>query len=186
MPRRQRLSSLVLMGVAGSGKSSLMAALENRLGWPALEGDAVHPASNVAKMAAGVPLSDLDRRPWLEAIAAWIGERESRRESSLVTCSALRREYRDILRRGHPWVWFVHLVAPPAVLEERLEHRAGHFMPATLLGSQLDTLEALEPDEPGTTLETDAPPDELAEELIERLRLEPARVKAPRTPPRAT
>jgi gluconokinase len=185
MPRRQRLSSLVLMGVAGSGKSSLMAALEDRLGWPMLEGDAVHPASNVAKMAAGVPLTDVDRRPWLEAIAAWIGERESERQSSLVTCSALRREYRDILRRGHPWVWFVHLVAPAAVLEDRLDHRAGHFMPATLLGSQLETLEGLEPDEPGTTTDTLAPPDQLAEELIARLRLEPGRGASPRTSPPA-
>src|SRR5919112_5378338 len=135
MPHRQRMTSLVVMGVAGSGKSSLMAALHERLGWPSLEGDAVHPEGNVAKMAAGIPLTDDDRRPWLEAIAAWIGEREAARESSIVTCSALRRAYRDTLRRGHPWVWFVHLVAPAAVLDERLEHRVGHYMPASMLNS---------------------------------------------------
>jgi gluconokinase len=175
VPKRQRLTSLVVMGVAGSGKSSLMAALAARLGWPALEGDALHPASNVSKMAAGIPLTDEDRRPWLEAIAAWIGEREAARESSIVTCSALRRDYRNILRRGHPWVWFVHLVAPPTVLEDRLEHRIGHFMPASLLASQVATLEPLGSDEPGTTIVALASPGELADELIERLRLEPAR-----------
>ena len=172
MPRRQRMTSLVVMGVAGSGKSSLMAALEDRLGWPALEGDALHPEANVAKMAAGIPLTDEDRWPWLEAIAAWIGDREAARESSIVTCSALRREYRDVLRRGHPWVWFVHLVAPAPVLDDRLEQRVGHFMPASMLASQLATLEPLEPDEPGTVIEATAPPGELADALIERLRLE--------------
>jgi gluconokinase len=181
MPRRQRLTSLVVMGVAGAGKSSLMAALEGRLGWPALEGDALHPPQNVAKMAAGVPLTDDDRRPWLEAIAAWIGDRESARQSSIVTCSALRREYRDVLRQGHPWVWFVHLVAPPTVVAVRLEHRTGHYMPASLLASQVATLESLGPDEPGTVVAALAPPTELADELIERLRLEPAR--RPRTAP---
>src|SRR5690349_4642478 len=147
MPRRQRMTSLVVMGVAGSGKSSLMAALRERLGWPSLEGDALHPEINVAKMAAGVPLTDEDRRPWLESIATWIGEREAGRESSIVTCSALKREYRDILRAGHPWVWFVHLVAPAEVLDDRLERRVGHFMPASMLASQLATLEPLEADE---------------------------------------
>src|SRR5262245_49001013 len=114
MPRRQRLTSLVLMGVAGSGKSSVMAELAARLGWPALEGDDLHPPRNVAKMAAGTPLTDDDRGPWLEAVAAWIGEREAQGQSSIVTCSALRRSYRDVLRRGHPWVWFVHLDIPRA------------------------------------------------------------------------
>ena len=173
MPRRQRLTSLVVMGVAGSGKSSLMAALVERLGWPALEGDALHPEANVSKMAAGVPLTDEDRLPWLEAIAAWIGDREAARESSIVTCSALRRDYRDLLRRGHPWVWFVHLVAPPEVLDDRLERRVGHFMPPSMLASQLATLEPLEADEPGTVLETDGPPDALAQRLVELLRLDP-------------
>ena len=175
MPRRQRLTSLVVMGVAGAGKSSLMGALAARLTWPTLEGDALHPPPNVAKMAAGIPLTDEDRQPWLEAIAAWIGERERARESSIATCSALRRAYRDTLRRGHPWVWFVHLVAPGEVLEQRLEDRVGHYMPGSLLGSQLATLEPLAPDEPGTTVATLSPPEELAEALIDQLRLEPAR-----------
>ena len=161
------------MGTAGAGKSTVMAALAERLGWPTLEGDSVHPAGNVAKMAAGVPLTDADRRPWLEAISAWIGERERERRSSIVTCSALRRSYRDLLRRGHPWVWFVHLDPPRAILEDRMASRSGHFMPATMLESQLATLEPLQPGEPGSVLAADAPPVELAERIIDTLRLEP-------------
>ena len=172
MPRRQRLISLVVMGVAGSGKSSFMAALAERLDWPALEGDSLHPAANVAKMAAGVPLSDDDRLPWLAEVAAWIGEREAERRSSVATCSALRRRYRDVLRRGHPWVWFVHLDAPAEVLRSRIAGRERHFLPATMLESQLATLERLQPDEPGTTIQALAPPTELVEQVIDRLGLE--------------
>ena len=170
-PRRQRLTCVVLMGVAGSGKSSVMAALVARLGWPALEGDALHPPANVAKMAAGVPLTDLDRAPWLAAVAEWIGEREAARESAVLTCSALRRLYRDVLRAGHPSVWFVHLDAPRAVLEERIAAREGHFMPPSMLDSQLATLEPLAPDEPGSTMEALSPPDRIAETIITMLRL---------------
>lgn len=173
MPKRQRLASLVLMGTAGAGKSTVMAELEARLGWPTLEGDAMHPPANVEKMAAGIRLSDADRRPWLEAIARWIGERERERRSSIVTCSALRRAYRDLLRRGHPWIWFVHLDPPRAVLEARMAGRSGHFMPAAMLESQLATLEPLERDEPGTTLEAVTPPGDLADRIVEALRLEP-------------
>ena len=173
MPRRQRLASVVLMGTAGAGKSTVMAALAERLGWPTLEGDSVHPAGNVAKLAAGVPLTDADRRPWLEAISAWIGDRERERRSSIVTCSALRRSYRDLLRRGHPWIWFVHLDVSRAILEDRMASRSGHFMPATMLESQLATLEPLEPGEPGSVLAADGPPGELAERIIDTLRLEP-------------
>ena len=173
MPKRQRLTSLVLMGPAGAGKSSVMAALEERLGWPSLEGDAVHPPANVAKMAAGTPLTDADREPWLATISAWIGEREHQRQSCLVTCSALRRDYRDVLRRGHPWVWFVHLDVPGDVLSARISGRSGHFMPPSMVASQLATLEPLGADEPGTTLEAIDPPDVLAGRIIETLRLEP-------------
>ncbi len=159
------------MGVAGSGKSSVMAALAARLGWPSLEGDALHPPANVAKMAAGVPLTDADRAPWLAAVAAWIGEREAARESCVVTCSALRRSYRDVLRRGNPSVWFVHLDAPRVVLADRISAREGHFMPPSMLVSQLATLEPLGPDEPGFVVEALAPPASIAVHLIEELRL---------------
>jgi gluconokinase len=170
-PRRRRVTTLVLMGVAGSGKSSVMAVLEERLGWPALEGDALHPPSNVRKMAAGTPLTDADREPWLVRIADWIGERERERVSSLVTCSALRRAYRDTLRRGHPSVWFVHLEVPREVLEARMERRKGHFMPRSMLESQLETLEPLGSEEPGTTVDAAAPIDAVADSIIERFRL---------------
>jgi len=160
-PRRQRLTGLILMGVAGSGKSSVMAALVARLGWPALEGDLLHPPANVAKMAAGIPLTDADRGPWLAAIGRWIDEREAARASSLVTCSALRRSYRDTLRRGRPSVWFVHLTAPRDVLAARMTHREGHFMPASLLDSQLATLEDLQPDELGLAVEATETPDDI-------------------------
>ena len=172
-PRRQRLATIVLMGVSGSGKSTVMAALASRLGWPTLEGDSVHPPANVAKMAAGVPLTDEDRRPWLEAISAWIGESERARRSSIVTCSALRRPYRELLRQGHPSVWFVSLDVPREVLESRMAARAGHFMPPSLLDSQLEALEPLDASEPGTTLAAVDPPDDLADRIIETLRLEP-------------
>ena len=172
-PKRQRLATIVVMGVAGSGKSSLMAALAARLGWPTLEGDSLHPPENVRKMAAGIPLTDDDRGPWLEAISAWIGDRERARESSIVTCSALRRRYRDVLRRGHPWVWFVHLDVPREVLSSRIGARVGHFMPPSMLESQLEALEPLGRDEPGTTIAALEPPTQLAERIIEMLRLEP-------------
>jgi gluconokinase len=170
-PRRRRVTTLVLMGVAGSGKSSVMAALHQRLGWPMLEGDELHPPANVRKMAAGTPLTDQDRQPWLQEIAGWIGERERDGTSSLVTCSALRRTYRDILRDGHPSVWFVHLDAPRSVLEARMERRTGHFMPASMLASQLGTLEPLGRDESGSTIDANAPVEAVADSIVERLRL---------------
>jgi gluconokinase len=152
-------TTIVLMGVAGCGKTTVMAALADRLGWATAEGDEFHSPENVARMRSGVPLTDDDRRPWLLAIAAWIGEREAAAETAagagdggrnaIVTCSALKRSYRDLLRDGHASVRFVHLVAPEAELDSRLRERQGHYMPARLLASQLETLEPLGPDEPG-------------------------------------
>jgi gluconokinase len=152
-------TTIVLMGVSGSGKSTVMAALGERLGWATAEGDAFHSPENVARMSAGVPLTDEDRRPWLDAIAAWIGEREAARdgrgEDAIVTCSALRRAYRDRLRQGHPSVLFVHLTAPAPTLDARLRERRGHYMPPSLLASQLETLESLGVDEPGMVVAAD-------------------------------
>lgn len=172
-PRRQRLTTIVLMGVAGTGKTTIMSALADRLGWPTLEGDSVHPESNVLKMAAGVPLTDADRAPWLDLIAAWIGRRERERANAIVTCSALRRRYRDRLRRGHPSVWFVHLAAPREAIEARMAGRTGHFMPASLLESQLATLEPLGPDEPGWAIDALASPAAIGDQIIARLGLDP-------------
>lgn len=160
--------TVVLMGVTGSGKSTVAVPLARRLGAASAEGDSFHSEANVRKMAAGVPLDDDDRRPWLQAIAAWIGAREAESVDAVVTCSALRRRYRDVVRDGHPSVRFVHLAAPRAVLERRLAERTGHYMPASLLPSQLETLEALGPDEPGFEVTADRPPNALADEIAGR------------------
>jgi gluconokinase len=148
------------MGVAGSGKSTVMAALTAELGWATAEGDDFHSPENVARMRSGQPLTDEDRRPWLDALAEWIGEREAANdgagENAIVTCSALKRSYRDRLRDGHPSVRFVHLVAPASALETRLRERQGHYMPPALLASQIETLEPLASDEPGKDVRADA------------------------------
>jgi gluconokinase len=145
-------TTIVLMGVSGVGKSSVGAALHRSLGWPFADGDDFHPASNVAKMRSGIPLDDDDRVPWLAAIATWIGTHESAREDCIVACSALKAAYREALREGHPSVWFAHLTAPRDVIASRLDQRIGHFMPPSLMASQLDQLEHLRPDEPGVNL----------------------------------
>lgn len=161
-------TTIVVMGVSGSGKSTVMHALAERLGWPCAEADDFHSPANVEKMRSGHPLTDEDRRPWLAAIAAWIGEQEAAGRDAIVTCSALRRAYRDALRAGHPSVWFAHLAEPEMVLAERLRRRTGHYMPPSLLASQLATLEPLQPDEPGATI-TAAGIDETVEEILSRL-----------------
>jgi len=166
---RRATCTVVLMGVSGCGKSTVMAELARRLEWPTAEGDSFHSPENVAKMAAGRPLTDEDRWPWLRSLAAWIGEREAAGENGLVTCSALRRAYRDLLRDGHPSVAFACLTAPSSVLAARMERRPGHYMPVSLLESQLETLEPLEADEPGVTLPADRPVQELAGRIVHDL-----------------
>lgn len=165
--------ALVLMGVAGSGKSTVMAELARRLGWPTLEGDELHPPANVRRMAAGIPLTDKDRRPWLAAIHARLAAAAAAGEPLIATCSALRRPYRDVLRGGLPGLVFVHLDAPRPVLEARLRGRSGHFAPATLLASQLRTLEPLEPmvGEPGFVVEAKGEPSAVASDILARLGL---------------
>ena len=140
------------MGVSGSGKSTVAKGLSTVLGWEFAEGDAFHPDANVAKMRSGQALTDEDRWPWLEAIGTWISAKEDAGESAVVTCSALRRSYRDLLREGRPHVRFLHVTADTDVIRDRMEHRAGHYMPASLLPSQLATLEPLQPDEPGVVI----------------------------------
>jgi carbohydrate kinase (thermoresistant glucokinase family) len=136
---------VVLMGVSGCGKSTVGRLLADRLGWPMLEGDDLHPAANVEKMAHGRPLTDDDRWPWLAAIRTWIDARISEQSSAVVTCSALRHSYRDVLRDPH--VVFVQLDGPRELLLARLAARHGHFMPAALLDSQLSALEPPDRDE---------------------------------------
>ncbi|MGD0123013.1 MAG: gluconokinase [Candidatus Limnocylindrales bacterium] len=163
-------TTIVLMGVAGAGKSTVMAALAGRLGWATAEADELHSPANVAKMRSGEPLTDDDRRPWLNSLAAWIGEREAanggRGENAIVTCSALKRSYRDLLRRDHASVRFIHLSAPAAALDIRLRGRRGHYMPPALLASQMEALEPLEPDEPGDVVSTEAGLDEVVGAIL--------------------
>ena len=153
-------TTIVVMGVSGSGKSTVAEKLVERLGWEFAEGDDFHPGANVAKMRAGTPLDDEDRRPWLRTVADWIGERERAGRSVIVTCSALRRSYREALRDGHPSVWFAHVTVDPEVLRDRLRKRTGHYMPSSLLESQLATLEPLQDDEPGAAVSGAGSPDE--------------------------
>ena len=143
---------IVVMGVSGSGKSTVAKGIATTMGWDFAEGDEFHPKANVDKMASGIPLTDEDRWPWLHLIGDWISERVSHGQSAVVACSALRRAYRDILRDGRPQVRFCHVLADPEVIEDRMEEREGHYMPASLLPSQLATLEDLEEDEPGVVI----------------------------------
>jgi gluconokinase len=132
---------VVLMGVSGSGKTSVGVPLAAALGGEFVEGDDYHPPANVAKMRQGIPLDDADRRPWLETLAAEIGRWLAAGRTVVLACSALRRRYRAILRGGRPEVRFVHLKGDPALIRARLAQRRGHYMPASLLDSQLATLE---------------------------------------------
>ncbi len=160
----------VVMGVSGTGKSTIAALLAERLGWPFAEGDDFHPAANVAKMRAGYPLTDADRWPWLAEVAAWIGERERVGGGGIVTCSALRRSYRDRLRAGHPQTQFLCLTAEPDLLTARMENRSAHYMPSSLLESQLSTLEPLQPDEPGRSLDSSQPLDAIVATALALIR----------------
>jgi gluconokinase len=156
----------VFMGVSGSGKSTVALAVAERLGLPYAEADHFHPKANIAKMSGGVPLTDEDRRPWLAALAAWIAEHERRGEATLMACSALKRDYRDILRTGAPDVRFIHLDAAREVIAARLRERAGHFMPAGLLDSQQATLQPLADDEPGVRIDVAASADEVVARAV--------------------
>ena len=163
---------LVFMGPSGTGKSTVAAMLAGRLGWAFQEGDDLHSAANVAKMAAGHALDDDDRRPWLETVAAWIDESAAAGRPGIITCSALRRRYRDVLRRDN--VTFVLLDGDAATVRERLMRRQGHFMPPALLDSQFATLEVPDRDEQAIRVALDQTPQEQVAEVIDRLRLQPS------------
>jgi gluconokinase len=139
--RSARRPVVVVMGISGSGKTTIGMALARRLGCAFQEGDAFHPPENVEKMRSGIPLTDADRAPWLDKVAAWIAARAAADEAGVIACSALKRTYRDRLRAADPELAFVFLDPGEAVLRERLARRTGHFMPASLLASQLETLE---------------------------------------------
>jgi len=158
---------LVVMGVSGTGKSTIAGLLSGHLGWPLQEGDDLHPKANVAKMAQGIPLTDEDRWPWLDIVAEWIDRQGAANEPGIVTCSALKRAYRDRLRR--PNVVFVHLHGTKEVIARRLAARMGHYMPSSLLDSQFDTLEEPDPDEQVITIDLGASPAEEVAEILQAL-----------------
>ncbi|MET9613591.1 gluconokinase [Kitasatospora indigofera] len=144
------------MGVSGSGKTTVGRLLARRRGVPFVEGDDLHPARNIARMSAGEALDDEDRGPWLHALATRIRTATRDGEGAVISCSALRYEYRQLFREAGPGVWFLHLDLDPGVARARVGRRTGHFMPATLLDSQFDTLEPLRPGEPGLTVDAAA------------------------------
>ena len=157
---------LVLMGVSGVGKTTIGQKLAVRLGWSFEEGDTFHPEANVAKMHAGMPLTDADRQPWLEAVAAWIDAQRARKEPGIITCSALKRSYRSLIIGDRREARLVYLRGRHDLIAERLAGRRGHFMPASLLQSQLDTLEEPGPDEDPLVVDVGPPPQQIADEII--------------------
>ena len=160
-------SVLVLMGVSGCGKTTVAAILARRLGWPFEEGDALHPQANIEKMAAGHSLTDVDRWPWLAKVADWIDKRLDAGENGLITCSALKRSYRDLINRRGSGLMFVFLAGPKETIAARLATRHGHFMRASLLDSQFADLDEPAADEPAIRVEIGPPAAEIAEQIIE-------------------
>ena len=160
---------VIVMGVSGSGKTTVAKGISTALGWEFAEGDDFHSEANVARMRSGTPLTDDDRWPWLRSIGDWISDKEAAGESAVVTCSALRRAYRDVLRDGRPHVRFLHVQAPSGVIQDRVHHRAGHYMPPSLLPSQLAALEPLEPDEPGVCVTNEGTPAEVLDRSLRAL-----------------
>lgn len=157
-----------MMGVSGSGKSTIGAAFASALGVEFVEGDAYHPSENVKRMAAGIPLTDADRAGWLRALAMRIRDARQAGKGLVVACSALKRSYRDILRAGAEDVRFILLRGSKELLAERLANRSGHFMPATLLESQLATLEEPEANESAWVCDISETPRAIVEDLVRR------------------
>jgi gluconokinase len=160
---------LVVMGVTGTGKSTIAAQLARQLGWDLEEGDDLHPEANVAKMRAGQPLTDADRWPWLDRVGAWIRAHTQSGTPGIITCSSLKRSYRDRLRG--PGVVFVHLAGTREVIQARLDGRRNHFMPSSLLDSQLQTLEPLGPDERGVVIPLGGRPKDEVRRVLDQLHL---------------
>lgn len=156
--------TVVVMGVSGSGKSTIGLLLAHQLGVPFADADDFHSDAAKAKMAAGHALDDLDRAPWLDRLADWLA---GERDGCVLACSALKRRYRDVLRSQSPKLCFLHLAGDAAVVSERVGHRAGHYMPASLVGSQYAALEPLAPDEFGVALDFTAGPEQIVEQFLQ-------------------
>jgi len=159
---------VVVMGVAGSGKSTIAELIAQELGWTITEADDLHSPENVAKMAAGIPLTDTDREPWLRLICRRVEQTDG---DQAVACSALRRRYRDILRTADARVRFLHLEGSRDLIGSRLDARTGHFMPSAMLQSQLATLEPLEDDEDGASISIDGTPHDILHRALTALSL---------------
>jgi gluconokinase len=166
--------ALVVMGVSGSGKTTIADKLAERLGWRCEDGDRFHPASNIAKMSAGHPLTDEDRWPWLQAIADEIDRLCKAGERAVIACSALKRAYRDVLVHGRNDVRIIYLEGTEPLIAGRLAGRKGHFMPAGLLASQFKTLEPPDPTEHPVTVSIDASVDAIVDDIVGQLGLSPA------------
>lgn len=162
--------ALVVMGVSGVGKSTVAARVAERLGRPFIDGDDLHPAENISKLTAGVALTDADREPWLAAVRGWIDTHAARGESTVLAVSALRRRYRDALRRADTEVLFAHLVVSPDTVRQRLARRTGHFMNPNLIDSQFATLEPLDADEAGADFDATRPLPALVAAISDWLR----------------
>lgn len=159
---------LVVMGVSGTGKTTVGEALASRLGLTFIEGDSMHPPANIAKMSAGTPLDDEDRRPWLDAIGAWAHDHVG--NGGVVSCSALKRSYRDRLRAAEPGVVFLHLTGDRKLIADRMRERKDHFFSGAMLDSQLATLEPLQPDENGVAVDIEPGPETITEHAVAALR----------------
>jgi carbohydrate kinase (thermoresistant glucokinase family) len=164
-----RPAAIIVMGVSGSGKSTIGALLAERLGWPFADADGFHPAANIAKMAAGQPLTDADRWPWLDAIAAHIEAARAAAQPVVVACSALRRTYRDRLRAGHKDLIFLHLAGEAGLIGDRQAARQGHFMPPSLMASQFATLEDPAGEADAVTVSVVASPQQVVKAVLGEL-----------------
>lgn len=162
---------VLVAGVAGSGKTTVASLLARQLGWEFEDGDDLHPAANIAKMRAGVPLTDADRRPWLLAVAAWMDQLIATGESGVIACSALKRSYRDLLGTGRSALRIVFLQVSHDILAARLASRPGHFFRAQLLDSQFADTELPLPPERGIVVSAERPPADVVAEIIRRLGL---------------
>lgn len=168
---------VAVMGVSGSGKTTIGRALAERLGWPYQEGDELHPRANVEKMHRGIPLTDEDRWPWLRLVAEWIDRRLAAGESGVVTCSLLKKSYRQLVIGDRPGVRLLYLRGEQRVIAERIEQRKGHFMPASLLDSQFATLEEPGPDEHPLVLEVHGSVEETVSRAVRLIEQAGARAK---------
>ena len=169
--QRRRPAVIVVMGVASSGKTSLGERLAERLGWPFRDADSFHPPENVAKMAGGTPLNDDDRKPWLAAIAAWIDDLRAKGEHGIVTCSALKRAYRQVIVGDRPDVALVYLKGSRELIGRRMAARQHHFMPPALLDSQFAALEEPGEDEKPLVVSVEDSKDAIVQDVVERLGL---------------